>query len=537
MTVKTFIANPNGVSIEQDAIIYGDYTPLGRLQYVQLATSPNLTPYISTDAASKPGLVRWVINTTAPVQGPSWVNFSIQNYDPGPFANNIVYPQDFGAVGDGITDDTAAIQAALDAASSGGVVLFPRGIYLVSAGLTCPYSGVILQGVGGVSGKEGYTPVNGAVLLASSDAFTTHEPIILFGTTSSSDIILGSGISRLNVNCNGVADGVWLASDDQGFAIDCFIVSAYSCGLYAVAFSAGGVDSVRFTRCKVAETGDGTNSLGDIGTPQAAIALGQNVYYGVIDKCSTISSAVDGTIIGNPTPGAGESDGCKIIGCNSDTTAGNQFAVYSGDNHVVANNTTFNPAGKSALFLSGGGNHVISGNFFEGSNNANNQTGGTGAIIYNSGGRDIVVVGNVIGESSAIGHATAGIYEEGVNTAPGSLYVNNSLLGCVEASVTPVIVQGSTVSLWRDNPGYNPVGLETVAVPASGSATAALPYDATFYITASTSTVACAVTDAGGTSQTVATIPSSGFGAVFVPAGSTLTPTYTVAPTWTVQGH
>ena len=90
MTVKTFIANPNGVSIEKDAIIYGEYTPLGRLQYVQLATSPNLASYISTDGASRPGEVRWVINTTAPVQGPSWVNFSIQNYAPGPFVNNIV---------------------------------------------------------------------------------------------------------------------------------------------------------------------------------------------------------------------------------------------------------------------------------------------------------------------------------------------------------------------------------------------------------------------------------------------------------------
>ena len=54
--------------------------------------------------------------------------------------------KDFGAVGDGVADDTAAIQAAIDVfklpagtpatvADTGGQIFFPRGIYLVS-GLT-----------------------------------------------------------------------------------------------------------------------------------------------------------------------------------------------------------------------------------------------------------------------------------------------------------------------------------------------------------------------------------------------------------------
>jgi hypothetical protein len=55
----------------------------------------------------------------------------------------------FGACGNGVADDTVAIQTAITAAASagGGVVLFPSGTYPVSASLVVP-SGVVLCGMG-----------------------------------------------------------------------------------------------------------------------------------------------------------------------------------------------------------------------------------------------------------------------------------------------------------------------------------------------------------------------------------------------------
>jgi len=66
---------------------------------------------------------------------------------------DVVNVRDFGATGDGVTNDTAAIQAAIDSLStSGGTVYFPQGTYLISRtvgthdhwGLKIPYSNITL---------------------------------------------------------------------------------------------------------------------------------------------------------------------------------------------------------------------------------------------------------------------------------------------------------------------------------------------------------------------------------------------------------
>lgn len=60
---------------------------------------------------------------------------------------DIVSVKDFGAVGDGITDDTAAINAAIASVLNGGSVYFPRGVYKATTTIYVPY-GVILFGCG-----------------------------------------------------------------------------------------------------------------------------------------------------------------------------------------------------------------------------------------------------------------------------------------------------------------------------------------------------------------------------------------------------
>lgn len=57
-----------------------------------------------------------------------------------PSVFNVKYP--YGALGDGVTNDTVAIQAAIDAciANGGGIVFFPIGVYIVSGALQATYN-------------------------------------------------------------------------------------------------------------------------------------------------------------------------------------------------------------------------------------------------------------------------------------------------------------------------------------------------------------------------------------------------------------
>ena len=72
-------------------------------------------------------------------------------------SNESVSVKDFGAVGDGVTDDTAALQAALNATPAGGSLYFPAvGVcYLISSQLTAPNDNVWIMGKAQIKAKSG----------------------------------------------------------------------------------------------------------------------------------------------------------------------------------------------------------------------------------------------------------------------------------------------------------------------------------------------------------------------------------------------
>lgn len=61
---------------------------------------------------------------------------------------DVVNVKDFGAIGDGLTDDTVAIQAAVDSLTTGGTIVIPNGTYLVSGQAIILVSNIRLTGGG-----------------------------------------------------------------------------------------------------------------------------------------------------------------------------------------------------------------------------------------------------------------------------------------------------------------------------------------------------------------------------------------------------
>ncbi|MDZ7778305.1 MAG: glycosyl hydrolase family 28-related protein [Bacteroidales bacterium] len=88
---------------------------------------------------------------------------------------------DFGGTGDGVTDDAAAIQSAIDAiGAQGGVVYLPGGEFLIQSPLTLP-SRAVLRGVDSLSTHllmdfEG-EPLHG-INISGSSAFLRLSPAI-----------------------------------------------------------------------------------------------------------------------------------------------------------------------------------------------------------------------------------------------------------------------------------------------------------------------------------------------------------------------
>ncbi len=422
----------------------------------------------------------------------------------------------YGAVGNGVVDDTAAIQSAITDAQNngGGIVYLPVGTYKTSATLIIPFDAITLLGAGWNSIIQ---PASGSLF----DVIATSIPATIGLSGYIRNFI---GVEQLMIDCTnmigttaGIGNAIHFYGVRYSYIRDVYIKSSpnwaiildgdntspgfnfgYDCEIRRCVFDLNaanvwttGSEAHDIVQCRFKWAGSATAAL------QPAFATQDTNAMHL--RCSGGYMYITGNVFG--TGGTYTTEAIRLSNSGPCKVLGNRFDQVR--NQAITMN---------------GGNHIF----------ANNQLGSPGSAVSGVPGIQIgssknTVTGNKFDITAGAMNATYAIAESGGPFSDNIIADNNLLTG-----TSGFISQNSTsTNKVHHNSGYNPVGFSVTqpAVPAS-----------TTPIT-NNSGVDCMVNIVGGT-VTAITIGGTATGlaatgqTVHVPAGQTIAITYSAAPTW-----
>jgi parallel beta-helix repeat protein len=373
---------------------------------------------------------------------------------------------EYGAVGDGVTDNTTAFAAARDAAGSGGVIIVPSGIYIqntltlnvsnqtwvIDPGATIKINAGSTTSVVVVSGVSKITITGGGAIDGNESNISSSGVAGIYTTNSSVTDLLIENITIQNTEGYGVqAFGSRTKIKNCKFTncgttsvgASALVVTPSGSHLYDVTIEGNTIDN---SMMPSATYNDSILIL--MGSPRSGLSytykvfnskIINNIVKGPSDPqgagggavCITVG-AEGADVIGNITNGG--SMGISVDGCNNVKVIGNTFngANWFGIELANANlceviGNTVNGQGLTGKTLSGGFGALIAtnattSNYCTISNNILDSVYATSAnVVSLNSGKEHTVTNNLVkcyGSSSGI-----------VTTVPGCVITGNTVKG------------------------------------------------------------------------------------------------------------
>ena len=471
--------------------------------------------------------------------------------------------RDYGAVGDGVTDDTSAINAAVAAGVAAGgycVILLPPSSagYLISAPLsTLSAPGMVLAGLGrGASWLKPSAGFSGAqVVTITADLCGVRDLTIAY----SSSLSAGSGsnptangiqitgaryalLDRLELRgVNGWAIQSQASASQANFGAQFSNIHILHCasGIHLQSNNTGsngfgGQHQLVNTNAEVCDTGDCLliEDINDVWVSNfgASAAQGSATNSAIHVQGATSSifiTAPDVGFVSTNTASApvilietGTNGSPKRVGISNGVAQGGTAAIeIDGGSEMWVVGMDITRAATYGMRVTGsaGDISVEACNF-----SSNGQSGSSGRYDYS---HETSGHTRLLNNTFRTGQGTtAGLTNNAVNTTGGTLHVFGNYF--VGSGYTSANIFNGTPTLVKHNPGYNPVGsFSNGADPGSGNDWPTLPYDSMVYLHGGSGVTNIKV----GGSSTGITASNTSFR---IPAGKALSVTYTTsAPT------